>query len=150
MTRPNPTAFLRAPALAPRIAPAAPAGRPALPTLAAFIPPPPPLATLTISPKGYMALHQSLRVALGLRDGQPINLLPPVYGSAYWHLDLRDTAPARIKWYADNRPRVEGIKLPPGLLTTTLTLHLLPGEPEYPHVHPMLPFHANAAQAPRP
>ena len=141
MTRPTPTAFLHAPAGLPRIAPAPPVRWPALP-VAAFIPPPPPLPTLTISPKGYLALHQSLRIALGLRDGQPINLLAPVYGSPYWHLDLRPDAPHFIKWYAGQRPRVEGIKLPPDLLTTTITLHLLPGEPQYAHVYPMLPFHA--------
>ena len=109
----------------------------------AFIPPPPPLATLTITPKGYMVLHQSLRAALGLRAGQAINLLCPVYGSAIWHLDLRDTALARIKWYADSSPRVEGIKLPPGLLTAPLTLVLLGGPLAYADVHPMLPYHAD-------
>ena len=106
----------------------------------AFIPPPAPLATLTITPKGLLIPHQSLRAALGLRAGQPINLLVPVYGSAIWHLDLRDIALARIKWYADSSPRVEGIKLPPGLLTAPLTLVLLGGPLSYPDVHPMIAY----------
>ena len=114
---------------------------------AAHVPPPPPMPTVGISPKGVLYLHQSIRTALALRDGQPINLLPPAFDSVYWHLDLRPDALRRISWYEGQRARVDGIRLPPGLVTATLTLCLLPGEPHYPHVYPMLPQHAFAPSA---
>ena len=110
----------------------------ALPQAARFVPPPAPMATASISPGGTLTIHQSLREALGLRPDQPIDLLCPMHNSRYWHLDLRPEAPHRIKWYDDQRPRVRGISLPPALLTAPLTLYLLPGEPQYPCVYPML------------
>ena len=112
---------------------------------AANLPPPAPLSTLTISPRGVLYLHKAVVAALGLRVGQAIGLCPPAHGSPYWHLDLRPEAPQRIDWYGKGA-RVRGLKLPPGLLTDTLVLCLLPGEPHYPHFHPLLPAHAFAPQ----
>jgi hypothetical protein len=100
------------------------------------------MPTLTINAKGRLELHASLRQALGLRHGQPINLVPPMWGSYYWHLDLRQTAPRQVLWYDNSRMRATGISLPPGLVTNTLTLHLLPGEPAYPNYYRLLPSNA--------
>ena len=110
------------------------------------MPPPPPMPTVAISPQGVLYLHQSIRTALSLRDGQPINLVPPGFDSVYWHLDLRPTAARRISRTKERRARAEGIRLPPGLLAHTLTLHLLPGAPAYPHYYPMVPLDALASQ----
>ena len=106
------------------------------------VPPPPPLATLTITPKGVLHLHASLRQALGIRPGQPIDLIPPTWNSLFWHLDLRAHAARRVLWYNDTRVRAKGILLPPGLVTANLTFHLLPGPPAHPDYYPLLPAHA--------
>ena len=103
------------------------------------------MATLSITPKGVLHLHASLRQALPLRYGQPINLVPPVFGTPFWHLDLRPSAPRRVDCYDDMRARVRGILLPAGLVTRPLTLHLLPGEPAYANYYPLLPDNAFAA-----
>ena len=117
------------------------------------VPPPPAMATLSISPKGVMHLHASLRQAIGLRNGQPIDLIPPVWNSVFWHLDLRASAARRVAWYNDTRVRVEGVKMPPGLVTESLTLFLLPGEPAHKDYYPLLAanmftpsFYAHLAQ----
>jgi hypothetical protein len=109
---------------------------------AAHIPSPPPMATLSISPNGYMRLHTSIRWALGLQHGQPINLVPPVFNDIHWHLDLRKTAPRRVVWYKDTGMRAEGIILPPGLVTETITLHLLRAPLEHANYHPLVQLNA--------
>jgi hypothetical protein len=108
------------------------------------VPPPPAMATLSISPKGLLHLHASLRQALALRNGQPIDLIPPVWNSVFWHLDLRPTAARRVAWYDNTRVRVEGIKLPPGLVTESTTLYLLPTTMEraHPDYYPLLAANA--------
>lgn len=103
------------------------------------------MPTLALTPKGVLHLHASLREALGLCHGQAINLIPPTYGSVFWHLDLRKSAPSRVLWYNDQRMRAHGILLPPGLVTETLTLYLLPGEPAYERYYPVLPSNAFSA-----
>ena len=109
------------------------------------MPPTPPMPTSSLSAKGILYLHTALVEALGLRPNQAVNLVSPIYGSLYWHLDLRPTAPRRITWTPNQRPRVEGLKLPPGLVTAALTLHLLPGEPPHEDYYPLLPANAFAA-----
>lgn len=109
------------------------------------VPPPPPMPTLTVNARGTLYLHAGLVQALGLRHGQPINLRPPEYGSLFWHLDLRPHAPCRVLWHNNTRVRALGIKLPPGLVTDALTLHLMPGQPAYEHYHPLLPANAFTA-----
>ncbi|MVN78934.1 hypothetical protein GO988_21605 [Hymenobacter sp. HMF4947] len=110
------------------------------------VPPTPPMPTLTVTPKGVLYLHTSLREKLGLRDGMPINLVPPNpnIDDYYWHLDLRSTAKHRIVWYDNTRMRARGIQLPPGLVTQPLTLHLYTATPEHPGYYPMLAAHALA------
>ncbi len=103
-------------------------------------PPPTPLMpTLTVTSKGVLHLHASLREQLGLRHGQPINLLPPGFNDYHWYLDLRPTAPCRVAWYNDTRLRVRGIQLPPGLVVEPLTLHLRTLTPEIANWYPLLP-----------
>lgn len=114
------------------------------------VPAPPPMPTLTVTPKGVLYLHASIKEALGLRDGLPINLVPPVFNSYYWHLDLRPTAKHRIVWYDTTRMRARGIVLPPGLVHESLTLHLHTLTPEYPNYYPLLPANAFASQSPAP
>lgn len=112
---------------------------------ASVILPPPaaPLPSLSITAKGILRIHASLRERLGLRYGQPINLLPPyAYGDKYWYLDLRPTAARQVLWSENTGMRVQAISLPPGLVTTKLTLYLLPGEPEYTNYYPLLPADA--------
>jgi len=110
------------------------------------IPPPPPMPTLSINRKGTLLLHASLRQALGVQHGQPIDLIPPVWNSVFWHLDLRKSAQRRVVWYDNTRVRAEGIKLPPGLLPDTepLTLYLLPTTMEraHPDYYPLLAANA--------
>jgi hypothetical protein len=108
---------------------------------------PPPVAllpSLRVNARGRVYLSQELVSRLNLRAGQPGNLLPPSNGSPYWHLDLRPEARHRIGWYADTRPRIEFVKLPPGLITEgqLLTLQLIPGEPTFPGFYPLLPHAA--------
>jgi len=112
---------------------------------AAHIPPPPPLATLAISPNGFLRLHTSIREQLGLRHGQPINLIPPTFGSLFWHLDIRPSARRRTVWYNGTGMRAEGIALPPDLVKEPLLLYLMPGEPAHPGYYPLLPANALAA-----
>lgn len=102
------------------------------------------MATLAITAKGRLLLHASLRQALGLVHGQPIDLIPPVWNSMFWHLDLRPSALRRVLWHDNTRVRAEGIKLPPGLVSGTepLTLYLLPGEPAHKNYYPLLPSNA--------
>ena len=90
---------------------------------------------------GRVYLSQELVTKLGLRGGQSGNPLPPSNGSPFWHLDRRPEAPRRIAWYADTRPRLEGITLPAGLLAAgqLLTLRLLPGEPTFPGFYHLRP-----------
>lgn len=106
------------------------------------VPPPPPMPTLSIKPKGVMHLHASLRQALSIRNGQPIDLIPPVWNSVFWHLDLRPIASRRVVWHTNTQVRVERIKLPPGLVTQSLTLYLLPGEPAHKDYYPLLASNA--------
>lgn len=108
------------------------------------VPAPPAMPTLTVTSKGILYLHASIREALGLCHGQPINLVPPVFNSYYWHLDLRPSAKHRIAWYDDTRLRARGILLPPGLVSEPLTLHLHTLTPEYESYYPMLAAHALA------
>jgi hypothetical protein len=103
------------------------------------VPAPAPMPTLTITPKGVLHLHASIKEALGLRDGLPINLVPPVFNSYYWYLDLRASAKHRIVWYDNTRMRARGIILPPGLVMQPLTLHLHTLTPEYANYYPLLP-----------
>ena len=106
------------------------------------VPPPAPMPTLSVNTKGVLQLHASLRERLGLRHGQPIDLIPPVWNSMYWHLDLRPSALRRVLWHDNSRVRALGICLPPGLVESNLTLYLLPGEPEYANYYPLLPANA--------
>ncbi|MGY3091097.1 hypothetical protein ACVWYF_004161 [Hymenobacter sp. UYAg731] len=106
------------------------------------MPPTPPMATLSVTAKGTLHLHATLRQALGLHHGQPINLVPPAFDSMYWHLDLRPSAPRRVVWHDNTRVRAEGIRLPPGMVSAPLTLYLLPGEPHHAHYYPLLPANA--------
>ena len=139
----DPRAFLQAPNLHPSSVPPPRALEQYDP--ARHVPPTPPMATLKVTPKGTLHLHTSLRQALGLQRGQPIDLVPPVWNSLYWHLDLRPEAHRRVVWHA-NTPglRAECIKLPPGLVIAPLTLYLLPGEPAYPNYYPLLASNAFA------
>lgn len=113
----------------------------------AHVPPPPPMPTLKLTPAGIAYLHQPMVAALGLRPDQPINLVPPAFDSLFWHLDLRDTARCRVRWYRDSRPRIEDVRLPDGLVTGPLTLYLLPGIPAYDGYYPLLPSDAFIAQS---
>jgi len=103
------------------------------------------MPTLTVNSRGVLQLHASLRQALGLKYGQPIDLIPPTWNSVYWHLDLRPTALRQVLLYDDSRMRATGISLPPGLVEDRLTLYLLPGEPLYCNYYPLLPANAFAA-----
>ena len=105
------------------------------------IPPPPPAATLRVNALGKVYLHDPLCRALGLSPNQPIDLLQPANGSAFWHLDLRPHALNHVHWYADSRPRTIMSRKPaPGLIApgTLLTLRLLAGVPAYPGFYPLL------------
>lgn len=146
----SPNAFTHAPGYgnAPKIAATVPGE-----WVPEFIPPPPPMPTASIrrierkkKDKTYvyyeLTIHKALEQALSITYGKAIDLHPPVHGSPYWHLDLRREARYAVRCYDDQRPRVEGIRLPDGLVIDTLTLHLLPGKPKYEHVYPMLPANA--------
>lgn len=78
--------------------------------------PPPPAVTLTVSASGNAYLTKALSNQLKLRAGQPADLIPPGPDCPSWQLDLRPTAARRISWYADTRPRLRGLKFPPGLV----------------------------------
>jgi hypothetical protein len=104
-------------------------------------PPLPQLPTLTVNANGRVYPSKALLRKLDLRAGQPIDLLPPTVDGASWHLDLRLTAARRITWHANTRPRIENIKLPPGLVQQgqLLTLGLLPNEERSPDLYQLLP-----------
>ena len=105
------------------------------------IPPPPLSATLRVNAAGKVYLHDPLCRELGLRPNQPIDLLQPANGSAFWHLDLRATAQNHVHWYSDSRPRTIMSRKPAaGLILpgTLLTLRLLAGQPAYPGFYPLL------------
>lgn len=103
------------------------------------MPPPPRPLLLTVNSQGRLYPSKALLGRLGLRAGQAIDLLPPGPECASWQLDLRPTAPRRIRWYADTRPRVDGVRLPAGLLLpgTSLTLVLVPTDATGPGLYPL-------------
>jgi hypothetical protein len=105
------------------------------------IAPPPALPTLTVNAQGRLYLHPSLIERLGLTDKQPINLYPPDFNSRYWVLDLRPEAGRRISLYRGQRPRVEGVRLPQGLIAADqpLTLCLPLDGQYYPNLYILLP-----------
>lgn len=116
---------------------------------AIHFPPPPPMPSATLSPKGVLYLSKAFMAALNLRTGQAASLLGPMPGSTYWHFDLREQAPHRINWSGSLKDavrgqsaRVRGLKAVGSTLTETLTLYLLPGEPHYPGFYPLLPADA--------
>ena len=115
-------------------------------------PAPPAMPTMTLSPRGTLYFTKAAMNALGLSSGSPANLVPPPFGSVYWHLDLRPTAPLSINWSGSlsvqrrcQSPRLRGIALPPGLVLSSLTLHLMPGAPHHPLYYPLLPANAFTA-----
>jgi hypothetical protein len=120
-----------------------------------------PLPSLTLNDQGRAYLHPALVEQLHLAGGQPANVVPPSAGSDYWHLDLRPEAERFINPGNGRNLRLNGIRLPFGLLNPDkpLLLYLLPGEPMQPAYYPLLPaaafaqaytaFLAQAAQAAR-
>lgn len=117
-----------------------------LPLLPAFdaVPPPPLklLPTLSINAKGRVYLSRDLMERLGLRDGQRANVLPPTSPTnPYWHLDLRPKCRHKVSIYKHSRPRIEYVKLPPGLIAPgqKVRLQLVPIDPEYAGFYPLLP-----------
>ena len=113
MTHPLPTAFLGAPALAPRIGPT---------PIAAFTPPAPVLAghpsgsrylpatldpMLTVRPgrhrhdrvaQDVVTLTKALLGAIpALKGGAPVELVPPHRRGGTWYLDARATATRRVE-----------------------------------------------------
>ena len=127
-----------------------------LPTLPVFdaVPPPPLklLPTLSINARGRVYLSRDLMERLGLRDGQRANVLPPTSPTnPCWHLDLRPKCRHKVSIYKHSRPRIEYVKLPPGLIAPgqKVRLQLVPGDPEYPGFYPLLPdAHFAPKQAP--
>lgn len=126
--------------------PPLPTAQPPAYDAAAHIPPPPLPATATLTPKGVLYLSKALMLALDLGAGQAIDLLPPMPGSWYWHLDVRTSARYRIDWSGAlteakraQSPRVRGLKLPEGLVTQNTTLYLQTTQPYYPDFYPLLP-----------
>lgn len=111
-------------------------------TLSAKPVPVPPLPSLTITDVGRAYLHPVLVEQLHLHSGQPANLVPPPKGSDYWHLDLRRDAERFLNPGNGRNLRLNGVRLPFGLLDPDeppLTLYLLPGEPVQPGYYPLLP-----------
>jgi hypothetical protein len=98
--------------------------------LAHHTPPPAPAPTLTVNAKGRVYLSKALLHKLSLRIGQALDLLPPSPTCPSWQLDLRPTAPHRIRWYHPAGPRLDGVRFPAGLVEPdaplTLTLPLAP------------------------
>jgi hypothetical protein len=108
-----------------------------------YPPPPPALPRLVVHATGKVYLDQSLIIHLNLRGGQPIGLHPPGYNSQYWHLDLRPEAPNVIDWYPGKRAKIKRVDLPALMIPQQgQTLLLVPGEPAYPKIYPMIPFDA--------
>ncbi|TDN38268.1 hypothetical protein E4631_06130 [Hymenobacter sp. UV11] len=101
------------------------------------LPPPSPTPTLTLTAQGRLYPSKILLTTLGLRVGQPIDLLPPGADCTGWHLDLRPTARLHISWHAATRPRINGVRLPAGLLApgTKLTLALGAAQPHCPGLY---------------
>jgi hypothetical protein len=111
-------------------------------TLSAKPVPTPPLPSLTITDHGRAYLHPALVEQLHLQSGQPANLVPPPKDSNYWHLDLRPDAERFLNPGNGRNLRLNGVRLPLGLLDPDeppLTLYLLPGEPAQPGYYPLLP-----------
>jgi hypothetical protein len=106
---------------------------------------PPPLPTATVTPAGTLYLSKAFARTLHLRSGQPIDLVPPPPGEVYWHLDLRHEAARRLDWSGSvstqrrgQSPRVKNV-LPAQFVQQSLTLVLLPGEPQRKDYYPLLP-----------
>jgi hypothetical protein len=108
-------------------------------------PAPAPLPTLQVTSVGRLTLSLALMQALNLQNGSRINLVPPVYGNPYWHLDCRPTAPRTIEWHTGSAPRVKGIDLPPWLVPNAIRLMLVLEKQTHPDYYPLLPAHALAA-----
>jgi hypothetical protein len=109
------------------------------------LPPPPSPSTLTVNARGRLYPSKALLRQLGLRAGQPIDLLPPTAKCPAWQLDLRPTAPRRIAWHENTRPRVDGLRLPPGLIHPDRPLTLALAEASSPGLYcltPLLPVAA--------
>jgi hypothetical protein len=103
------------------------------------------LPSLTLNDLGRAYLHPALITQLHLASGQPANLVLPRPDSAYWHLDLRAEAERFITAGNGRNLRLDGIRLPFGLLNPDngpLLLYLLPGEPAQPGYYPLLPAEA--------
>jgi hypothetical protein len=101
-----------------------------------FMPP------LTLTAKGTAVLSLPLITKLNLRAGQPAHLFTSHHTrSPYWYLDLRPSAPHNIDWYPGKKPKIKGLQLPEGLLEADqhLTLLLVPGEPQFADIYPLLP-----------
>ncbi|MGY2133639.1 hypothetical protein ACW9KT_15525 [Hymenobacter sp. HD11105] len=117
----------------------------------------PPL-TLSVCPKGKVYLTKDLSRALGLKQGQCIELVPPrARNGGKWHLDVRPLTPLATL-------SILGCKLPqfemrytlspkhfkgklPGELLSRLTLKLLDEAPLVPGYYPLAPcFDAQPAQ----
>lgn len=107
--------------------------------LALHQPPVPAPPTLTVNAQGCVYPSKALLSQLGLRAGQPADLLPPGADCPTWQLDLRPTALRRICWYADTRPRIRGVRLPTGLVPpgARLTLTLASPTPTAPGLYPL-------------
>jgi hypothetical protein len=82
---------------------------------------------------------------LNLENGSRVNLVPPVYGSEYWHLDLRPTAARTVEWHNGSAPRVKNVDLPPWLVPNAIRLMLVREKQTHPDYYPLLPTHALAA-----
>lgn len=109
------------------------------------LPPPAPLPTLQLTAAGRLTLSIALMHELKLENGSRLNLVPPVYGSEYWHLDLRPTAARTVEWHTGSAPRVKGIDLPPWLVPNAIRLMLVREKQTHPDYYPLLPTHALTA-----
>jgi hypothetical protein len=94
-------------------------------------PAPPAPLTLTVNAKGRLYPSKALLERLGIRNGQPMSLLPPSSDCPSWQLDLRPTARGRIRWHENTQPRVDRIGLPAGIVepNTRVVLALANSEP---------------------
>lgn len=100
--------------------------------------------SLKVTDVGRVYLHADLVAQLRITHAQPINLVPPPKGSPYWHLDLRPEAGRAANPNNNGGYRIDGVRLPFGLLDPSkpLTLYLVPGEPAKPGYYPLLPAEA--------
>lgn len=96
--------------------------------------------TLTVNARGRLYPSKALLRKLGLRAGQPIDLLPPSTEYPAWQLDLRPTAPRRIAWHENTRPRVDGLRLPAGLINPDTPLTLVLAENSSPGLYCLTPL----------